>query len=575
MDHLEVVARSKKAKDKVLAESHIPEELRDQAINMIELLKTYYDFMNLASHSYTLDSQVYTAEVRNGRAIFVAPEDYYFYDDEMAVDGSALSDPRGAAIDTTDKSILISASNGMPLALQTVYGQQYGTRFTVYELEEYNHKIVTLTTSMRVYTGENPSYVITKMKQLPDMDALTKEFMDKMHDEYAANIPKSFAIDKHIFYKNLIHFYKERGSQESIEVFFKVMYNDNVDIAYPRDKMLIPSSGKWNSELGVWHDRGGFLSDVMKLQDSYFYQKFSYVIKTGSNMSKWGNAFNNLIHPAGFKFFGEVAFYLEVLSKRYADGSRVKWYIGDEDTAEPTWHSSVYTGGGDQPTTVMPQHQPGMIGLEDYNLILTMFAVFFGPHVYSVLQPGVGNDIGVDSVVVERSGRAYKNVPTVRFSAPQIPIKDGGITATGTAVLDGEGYLIAINITNPGTGYYYPPVIVLTDQARNKVIQQQYELLFNDLFAVRREKTDKDNDYVLNKQIWYDTMKLITSAPMSDFEHYTIDELHERQIQPTYMLGTEIYIQPELLDNSTEPANDAERLARILITEQKLNQYHL
>jgi hypothetical protein len=52
------------------------------------------------------------------------------------------------------------------------------------------------------------------------------------------------------------------------------------------------------------HD--GFVSDIKKLQDSFYYQKFSYVLKTGSNAELWKNAFNRLVHPAGFIFFGEI-----------------------------------------------------------------------------------------------------------------------------------------------------------------------------------------------------------------------------------------------------------------------------
>ena len=51
------------------------------------------------------------------------------------------------------------------------------------------------------------------------------------------------------------------------------------------------------------------------LQDSFYYQKFSYVLRTGSNIADWSNAFTRLIHPAGFKFFGEIAILIKVLDQ--------------------------------------------------------------------------------------------------------------------------------------------------------------------------------------------------------------------------------------------------------------------
>ncbi len=59
-------------------------------------------------------------------------------------------------------------------------------------------------------------------------------------------------------------------------------------------------------DTGAFTTHDGFLSSYKKLQDSYYYQKFSYVLKTGSNADLWKNSFNRLIHPAGFIFFGEI-----------------------------------------------------------------------------------------------------------------------------------------------------------------------------------------------------------------------------------------------------------------------------
>jgi hypothetical protein len=65
---------------------------------------------------------------------------------------------------------------------------------------------------------------------------------------------------------------------------------------------------------GLFTTANGFLSDKKYLQDSYYYQKFSYVLKTGKNIADWKNAFTRLIHPAGFKFFGEIAIFIQLLT---------------------------------------------------------------------------------------------------------------------------------------------------------------------------------------------------------------------------------------------------------------------
>ena len=66
---------------------------------------------------------------------------------------------------------------------------------------------------------------------------------------------------------------------------------------------------------GLFTTANGFLSDKKYVQDSYYYQKFSYVLKTGKNVADWKNAFTRLVHPAGFKFFGEIAIFIALLDQ--------------------------------------------------------------------------------------------------------------------------------------------------------------------------------------------------------------------------------------------------------------------
>ena len=53
-------------------------------------------------------------------------------------------------------------------------------------------------------------------------------------------------------------------------------------------------------------DRGFISSPVSRLQDNYFYQLFSYVIESTKNINEYRKLINE-IHPAGLKFFAELA----------------------------------------------------------------------------------------------------------------------------------------------------------------------------------------------------------------------------------------------------------------------------
>ena len=276
----------------------------------------------------------------------------------------------------------------------------------------------------------NPSYEINSINNARDIDLVDEKYLTLLQKEIAAAIPKNVQIDKVKLYKSLLQYYSVRGSVDSIRLFFKILFEDNVEVYYPREDMLIPSSGNWDETAirpkyvgntlvgsqgiqfvqsiqgvtqgvqgiqfiqgvqgiqfiqgvaqgvqgiqfiqsiqgisgripfiqgvtqgvqgiqfiqgvqgiqfiqgvaqgvqgiqqvtavqgvtaadaplpGGYVNNKGFLSDTIKIQDSYFYQQFSYVIQTGNNTDTWKNEFNRLVHPAGFIFFGQIVIFIE------------------------------------------------------------------------------------------------------------------------------------------------------------------------------------------------------------------------------------------------------------------------
>lgn len=55
---------------------------------------------------------------------------------------------------------------------------------------------------------------------------------------------------------------------------------------------------------GYYLEKGGFLSDIKKLYDGYYWQDFSYDIISSVEFNKYSNLLKQIVHTAGFKFFG-------------------------------------------------------------------------------------------------------------------------------------------------------------------------------------------------------------------------------------------------------------------------------
>ena len=57
---------------------------------------------------------------------------------------------------------------------------------------------------------------------------------------------------------------------------------------------------------GSYFDTKGFLSWDKKLQDNFYYQEYSYVIKATSRLKQYRDIVQKVLHPAGTKLFGQV-----------------------------------------------------------------------------------------------------------------------------------------------------------------------------------------------------------------------------------------------------------------------------
>lgn len=70
--------------------------------------------------------------------------------------------------------------------------------------------------------------------------------------------------------------------------------------------------GMFNSP-GRYVDDRGQPSGLSRLQDGYFYQDYSYVIKSSHSISEWKDIVKNTVHPAGTAVFGEKTTEIAVI----------------------------------------------------------------------------------------------------------------------------------------------------------------------------------------------------------------------------------------------------------------------
>ena len=162
------------------------------------------------------------------------------------------------------------------------------------------------------------------LKSLPshrNLDTVGTEFLEMLQRELAVPIPETVVADKSKLYKNITDIYLSKGAEPSFKALFRLIFNDDIELFFPRVDILKPSDAKWDPTNGRWKNDDGKLSVKKFIQDSRYYQSFSYVIKTGQTIDNWKDVVKKLLHPAGFAFFGEVTIFSEAVG---VAGSPVK-----------------------------------------------------------------------------------------------------------------------------------------------------------------------------------------------------------------------------------------------------------
>ena len=437
-------------KENIRIDQLIPAEILEDKVQLTKFLEAYYTFQNMDEFIYQ-ETESFSDVVLNNQAQFRIPdpknENNRFFTDESGVDSTlTLTAPNGTITTIALNDINVAITNGNELPGSLVNStSEIGKTFTVNSLSSYNNFTAKLTTIVKYWVGPGPSYVMNTIEQAMDIDRNDTNYLELMQKEIAATIPRGVTVDKRNLYKQIIDFYKLRGSADSIEIFFRILFNDSVEVEFPYDKVLVPSSGDWEANAaltkgGIYLDKKGFLSDSIVLQDSKKYQKFAYLIKTGKNLADWELSYDRLVHPAGFIYFSEILIFLELTGAVLTDALTL---------------------------SRMPGKQPGIIGPEDIPVLVEMFVSTFLPtttakiHRTGTLSLALKTGV-INAITVTSGGSGYTAVPTITSVDSGSP--SGFTTATLTGVLT-NGSLSSITIGNGGKDYNVPTLTVAAPTA--------------------------------------------------------------------------------------------------------------
>ena len=86
---------------------------------------------------------------------------------------------------------------------------------------------------------------------------------------------------------------------------------------------ILPNTGTVSTSEGILFGADGRISESSKkIQDSFYYQDFSYVVKVGNSINIWRDAVKRILHPVGLALFGEVSIATSVRARLWG-GSEI------------------------------------------------------------------------------------------------------------------------------------------------------------------------------------------------------------------------------------------------------------
>ncbi len=94
-------------------------------------------------------------------------------------------------------------------------------------------------------TKVNPLYGARKLFKIRDIDQTLEQFVVHFKEKYLKNIEFDTATNKQLLVKNSYDLYRSKGTERSIDLFFRLIYGVQAEVYYPGDDLFRLSDAEW------------------------------------------------------------------------------------------------------------------------------------------------------------------------------------------------------------------------------------------------------------------------------------------------------------------------------------------
>jgi len=91
----------------------------------------------------------------------------------------------------------------------------------------------------------NPIYWARRLPEVRDIDRTIERFIVQFKNKYLPNVQFVTATNKELFIKNALDFYRAKGTERAVDLFFKLVYGFEANVYYPGDDLFKLSDNEW------------------------------------------------------------------------------------------------------------------------------------------------------------------------------------------------------------------------------------------------------------------------------------------------------------------------------------------
>lgn len=88
-------------------------------------------------------------------------------------------------------------------------------------------------------------FLSRKLLEIRDIDKTLDLFIVRFKEKYLKNIEFDIQTNKQLLVKNSLDLYRSKGTQRSVDLFFRLIYGTSAEVYYPGDDVLRLSDGQW------------------------------------------------------------------------------------------------------------------------------------------------------------------------------------------------------------------------------------------------------------------------------------------------------------------------------------------